>query len=184
MANIPFSLPLFIQRISWKIIHMLENFVVWAYKKVFTRRKGNPLGSGLVEANGDLSSLSNPTCKLGHLGKLISCGSDCWSLWREAGDWGFDSSLMGKGFWFGLFFSSWTRRTGCNEQMSLAWGLSCSSRQGSGRGLPYGSWYVKYRQAIISRASWGKKKGKSKHPRKETCEGLNKVVLSFVPHGP
>lgn len=29
-----------------------------------------------------------------------------------------------------------------------------------------------------------KKKGKSKHPRKETCEGLNKVVLSFVPHGP
>lgn len=169
MAFCLFSRPLFIQITSQKIIHTLENlFIVciWAYKK-FCTRKGKPLGSGLVEASGDFTQKegswlpNKPTSRLGGLGRLINRGADCWSLWRKAGDWGFDSSLLEKGFRFGLFFSSWTGRIGCDEQESMAWGLSCSSRQGPGGGLPFGSCSVKYIQAIISIASWEKVKIKA-----------------------
>ncbi|KAM9637441.1 uncharacterized protein ACIBXB_015324 isoform 1-T1 [Morphnus guianensis] len=43
---------------SQKVTHTPENLFVaciWAYKKVCTRRKGNPLGPGLVEASSDFT---------------------------------------------------------------------------------------------------------------------------------
>lgn len=69
--------------------------------------------------------------------------------------------LAGEWFQVWVVFSSWTGRIGCDEQESVAWGLSCSSRQGPGGGLPYGSCSVKYIQAIISIASWEKVKIKA-----------------------
>lgn len=164
-----FFLLLFIQITIQKIIHTLENlFIVciWAYKKFCTRRKGKPLGSGLVEASGDLaqkegSRLPSKPQQAGRSGE----GKKLWCrllVSLKRGRWlEFWFQLAGEGFQVWVVFSSWTGRTGCDEQVSVAWGLSCSSRQGSGGGLPYGSCSVKYTQAIISIAFWEKSENQS-----------------------